>query len=46
MKKKSDKIQKKAKEYKVVRKKEEHHEKILTAEGYRRAMLKKLNMEK
>ena len=46
MKKKSDKVQKKAKEYKVVRKKEERHEKVLTAEGFRRAMLKKLNMGK
>ena len=42
IKKTTAKIQKKPTAYKVTRKKEPKHTKILSAEGYRRAMLKKL----
>ena len=40
------KLEKKPKAYKVSKNEEVSHEKILTAEGHRRAMLKKLKMKK
>jgi hypothetical protein len=46
MSKATGKIQKKPTAYKVTRKKEDAPEKVLTAEGYRRAMLKKHKMIK
>ena len=46
MNKTTGKVQKKPSAYKISRKKEDAPEKVLTAEGYRRAMLKKHKMIK